>query len=73
MPGLHATHRYDDIIDAVYHPSARHPAMPRANRAAQFMPFSALTGYDEVLLANLKAMQDRIAAEDTAGDQDFGA
>ena len=37
---------YDDIIDLPHPTSERHPRMPMVNRAAQFSPFSALTGYD---------------------------
>ena len=39
-------HRYDDIIN-LPHPDPdprRHPRMSRAERAAQFAPFAALTG-----------------------------
>lgn len=39
-------HRYDDIIDLPHHVSKRHPHMSREQRAAQFSPFAALTGYD---------------------------
>ena len=41
---LHETHKYDDIIDMPHHVSRRHPQMSRHQRAAQFMPFAALTG-----------------------------
>lgn len=37
---------YDDIIDLPCPTSDRHPRMARADRAAQFAPFAALTGYD---------------------------
>ena len=37
---------YDDIIDLSHPTSERHPRMPMANRAAQFSPFAALSGYD---------------------------
>ena len=40
---------YDDIIDVEYKPSGRHAKMPRINRAAQFAPFAALTGYGEAI------------------------
>ena len=43
------THRYDDIIDLPHRQSSRHPHMSMHNRAAQFMPFAALTGYDEAI------------------------
>ena len=41
--------RYDDIIGLERPVSPRHPPMPMAERAAQFAPFAALTGYDEVI------------------------
>lgn len=40
---------YDDIIDLPHHTSARRPRMPQRNRAAQFAPFAALTGFDGVI------------------------
>ena len=36
---------YDDIIALPYPTSGRHRRMPAADRAAQFAPFAALTGY----------------------------
>lgn len=39
--------RYDDIIDML-RPKAKNP-MPVSNRAAQFMPFAALTGYGDAI------------------------
>ena len=41
-----ANNNYDDIIDLPHHVSSRHARMSRENRAAQFAPFAALTGYD---------------------------
>lgn len=41
--------QYDDIIDLPHHVSARHPKMPMSERAAQFSPFMALTGYEDVI------------------------
>ncbi len=46
---MSASHRYDDIIDRPHHVSSVHPPMPRADRAAQFSPFAALTGYEAVI------------------------
>ena len=37
---------YEEMIDLPHHVSNRHPHMPLRNRAAQFAPFAALTGYD---------------------------
>ena len=41
--------RYDDIISLPHHVSMTHPHMPVADRAAQFAPFAALTGYGDVI------------------------
>ena len=43
------THDYDDIINLSHHVSKRHPQMSMWNRAAQFAPFAALTGYKDAI------------------------
>ena len=43
------TEKYADIIDLPHHVSQKHPQMPMAERAAQFNPFAALTGYDDAV------------------------
>ena len=40
-------HRYDDVINRQHPTSKKHPRMSNMNRAAQFAPFAALTGYEE--------------------------
>lgn len=42
-------HKYDDIIDLPHHVSSKHPRMSLEDRAAQFSPFAALTGYEEAI------------------------
>lgn len=44
--GLHC---YDDMIGLPHPVSAKHPQMPVSDRAAQFSPFAALTGYEAVI------------------------
>ncbi|MCD8212306.1 MAG: YolD-like family protein [Oscillospiraceae bacterium] len=39
--------KYDDIIDMPHHVSETRPQMPVRDRAAQFIPFAALTGFKE--------------------------
>ncbi|MCI9063961.1 MAG: hypothetical protein HFJ17_05105 [Clostridia bacterium] len=41
--------KYKDIIYLPHHVSKKHPKMRLEERAAQFAPFSALTGYSEVV------------------------
>lgn len=40
---------YKDIINLPHHISKKHPQMSLKDRAAQFAPFAALTGYDEAI------------------------
>ena len=40
---------YDDIIRLPHHVSKVHPQMPLRDRAAQFSPFAALVGYEDVI------------------------
>ena len=42
-------HPYDDIINLPHHRSKTHPHMSISDRAAQFSPFAALTGYESVI------------------------
>lgn len=42
-------HKYDDIIDLPHPTSRKHPGMSMPERAVQFSPFAALTGYGAVL------------------------
>ena len=41
--------KYDDIINLERPVSLKHPRMPVSDRAAQFAPFAALTGYDDAI------------------------
>lgn len=43
------TSRYRDIMDVPRHVSRAHLPMPQVDRAGQFAPFAALTGYKELL------------------------
>lgn len=67
---LTQTHRYDDIIGLPHHRSQTHAHMSVHNRAAQFMPFAALTGYEAVIehaaLANEEAVARANAPVDVA-------
>ena len=47
---MNDSHQYDDIIALPHHVSERHPHMPLIDRAAQFSPFAALTGYEAAIV-----------------------
>ena len=40
---------YEDIINLPHPVSKKHPQMSMVQRAAQFAPFAALTGYDAAI------------------------
>ena len=46
---MEISHEYDDIIGLPHPVSADRPHMPMIDRAAQFSPFAALTGYDAAI------------------------
>ena len=43
------TDKYDDILHLPHHVSQKHPQMSMQERAAQFSPFAALTGYGDAI------------------------
>ena len=50
---------YDDIIDLPHHVSATRPQMSRLDRAAQFAPFAALTGYGAAIKETARLTDER--------------
>ena len=58
------THRYDDIIHMRHPISVRHAAMSHGDRAAQFAPFAALTGYEEEISETARLTGSRIELEE---------
>ena len=52
--------RYDDLLDHPYPFSHGRPRMPRADRAAQFAPFAALTGFGEAIQETARATERRV-------------
>lgn len=62
------TGAYDDIIHLPHHVSAVHPPMAAINRAAQFSPFAALTGYDAAIKETARLTDERIELDDHLQD-----
>lgn len=54
------TETYDDIILLPHHVSKRHPQMSLYNRAAQFAPFAALTGYEEAIIETARLTAPKV-------------
>lgn len=64
--GSNDYHQYDDIIGLPHPVSANHPQMSRADRAAQFSPFAALTGYEDAIAETGRLTDNRIELEEDA-------
>lgn len=61
--------RYADIINLPHHTSSKHPRMSRENRASQFSPFAALTGYDSEIKETARLTDEKIELdEDSVND-----
>jgi len=52
--------RYKDIINLPHHISKRHPRLSMEQRAAQFSPFAALTGYEEATDETSRLIDEKI-------------
>ena len=55
---------YDDIINLPHHISAKHPRLSKEQRAAQFAPFAALTGYGDAIKETARITEDRIELDE---------
>lgn len=52
--------KYDDIINLPHHVSTNHKPMSLESRAAQFAPFSALTGYEDEISKTAKLAEEQV-------------
>lgn len=60
---------YENIIDLPHHTSDKHPRMSRENRAAQFSPFAALTGYNAEINETARLTDEKLElSEDRVND-----
>lgn len=57
---------YRDIIGLPYRPSPTHPKMSLHDRAAQFAPFAALSGYEDEIDETARLTDRRITPDEEA-------
>lgn len=57
---------YNDIIELPHHTSPVRDRMSMINRAAQFSPFAALTGYDEAVKETARVTKEKIELDENA-------
>lgn len=55
---------YDDIIHLPHHVSKTHLQMSMEDRAAQFSPFAALTGYDAAIAETARLTDQRVELDE---------
>ena len=61
---MDSEHKYDDIINLEHHISKTHKQMSMQNRAAQFAPFAALTGYEEAVKETARFTEKKIELDE---------
>ena len=66
------TGKYDDIIDLPHWDPKNHPRMSLEDRAAQFAPFAALTGFGDVIDDTSRKINSRdgMASENSSDEMD---
>ena len=63
---MRMNNRYNEIINLPHHVSTTRPQMPLSDRAAQFAPFAALTGYDSAIKETGRLTDERIELDEEA-------
>ena len=63
---MRMNNRYDEIMGLPHHVSKTRPQMPMSDRAAQFAPFAALTGYDSAIKETGRLTNERIELDEEA-------
>lgn len=63
---MYANSKYDEIMSLPHHISKTRPQMPMSDRAAQFSPFAALTGYDSAIRETGRLTDKRIELDEEA-------
>ena len=61
--------KYDDILSLPRPVSPTHPPMPLIDRAAQFAPFAALTGYEAAVLEAARLTETRPELDESRKEQ----
>lgn len=61
---FNSTHQYDDIIDLPHHVSGTRPRMSAHDRAAQFSPFAALTGFGAAITETARRTEEKIELDE---------
>ncbi len=64
MKAFNSVGKYEDIIDRPHHISTTRAQMPVSDRAAQFSPFAALTGYDDAVKETARLTEEWVELDE---------
>ena len=64
MSNSNNMHKYDDIINLPHYTSSKRPRMAMIDRAVQFSPFAALTGYDAAVKETARLTEDWVELDE---------
>lgn len=62
--------KYADMLELPHHVSATHPRMDIPDRAAQFAPFAALSGYGDAIRRTARLAEERMESEYADGEEE---
>lgn len=60
---------YEDMLELSHPVSKTHPQMARRDRAAQFAPFAALTGYEEAVREATRFTEEKMILDEDSKEQ----
>ena len=60
--------KYSDIINLEHHTSKTRPKMSIENRSAQFAPFAALTGYEDMIEEDARYVDEKLEINEDLKD-----
>ena len=63
---MRTSNKYEEILSLPHHVSKTRPQMPMSDRAAQFAPFAALTGYDSAIKETRRLTDEKIELDEEA-------
>ncbi len=66
---IDARKEYGDIIDLEHFVAPDRPQMSRLNRAAQFSPFAALTGYEDLIDEAARLTSEQVELDDSSKEE----
>lgn len=71
MKNNHTAHPYEDLIYLPRPVSKTHPQMPIADRAAQFAPFAALNGHNDLIRKTERMHEEKFTRNSCIDEESY--